>query len=58
MVYAAKLTILEALKVNINRAINKISPETLGKVVKNWTDRMRFVSIGRDDHNPEIIVKT
>ena len=58
MVYADKPTTLEALKVNISRAINKISPEILEKVVKNWTDRMRFVTISRGSHMLEINFKT
>ena len=41
MVYPDKPIILEVLEVNINRTINKIKPEILEKVVKNWTDRMR-----------------
>ena len=34
MVYADKPTTLEALEVNINRAIDEIRPEILEKVVK------------------------
>ena len=55
MAYADKPTILEALEVDINRAIIEIRPEILKKVVKNWTGRMRFVMIIRGGHMLEII---
>ena len=58
MVYADKPTSLKALEVNINRPINEIRPKLLEKVVKNWTDQMRFVTISRGGHIPEIIFKT
>ena len=58
MVYADKPTTLKALEANINRAINEIRPEILDKVVKNWTDRMRLVTISHGGHMPEIIFKT
>ena len=57
MVYVDKPTTLEALEVNINWAINEIRPEILENVVKNWTDRIRFVTISRGGHMPEIIFK-
>ena len=58
MVYDDKPTTLEALKVDINQAINRIRPEILEKVVKNWTDQTCFVKIIRGRHIPVIIVKT
>ena len=58
MVYADKPITLEALEVNINRAINEIRPEILEKVDKNWTDQMRFSTISHGDHVPEIIFET
>ena len=58
MVNGDKPTTLEALEVNINRAINQMRPEILEKVVKNWTNRMRFLTINRGGHMPEIIFKT
>ena len=57
MIYADKPTTLEALKVNIDWPINGISPEIFWKVVKNWTDSMRFVTSSRGGHMPEIILK-
>ena len=58
MVYADKPTTLEALEVNINRAINEIMLEILEKVDKNWTDWIRFVTISHGGHMPEIIFKS
>ena len=47
MVYADKPTTLEAFEDNINQVIDEIRPEISEKVIKNWTDRMRFVTISR-----------
>ena len=58
MVYADKSTTLEALEVNIKRAINEIRPGISEKVVKNGTDQMGFVTISRAGHMFEIIFKT
>ena len=46
------------MEININRAINEIRPEILGKVVKNWFEWMRFVAISYGGHMPEISFKT
>lgn len=58
MVYANKPTTLEALEANIQQAIYEIKPEILEKVVKNWTERMRFVTISRGGHMPEVMFKS
>ena len=58
MVNADKPTILETMEVNINRAINEIRPVILEKVVKSWTDRMRFVTISHGGPILEITFKT
>ena len=53
-----KPTTLEALEVNIYRAINEIRSEILEKGVQNWTDYLRLATISRGSHMPEIIFKT
>ena len=53
--YADKPKILEVLDVNINQAVYEIRPEILEKVVRNRTDRMRFLTISRNSHMPEIM---
>ena len=58
MFYADKPTTLETLEVNINRVINEARSEVFQKVVYNWTDQMRFVTISRGGYVPRIIFKT
>ena len=58
MVYADIPTTLKALEVYINLVINEIRPEIFEKVVKNWTNQMRFVTTSLGGHMPEIIFKT
>jgi Helix-turn-helix domain (DUF4817) len=58
LVYVDKPTTLEALEANITGVINEITPKMLEKVMKNWTDRMDYVTASRGAHLPDIIFKT
>ena len=58
MPYAEKPITLKVSEVNINLVINEIKPKILENVVKNWTNRMRFVTICRGGHMPKITCKT
>jgi hypothetical protein len=57
-VYADKPLTLDHLEANIRRVIANIRPQTLEKVVENWTSRLRFIRASRGAHMPEIIFKT
>ncbi|GFX42610.1 uncharacterized protein TNCV_261451 [Trichonephila clavipes] len=57
LVYADKPQTLDHLEDNIRRIIADIRPQTLEKVIENWTSRLDYIRASRGSHMPEIIFK-
>ncbi|GFU87241.1 DUF4817 domain-containing protein [Trichonephila clavipes] len=57
LVYADKPQTLDYLEDNIRRVIADIRPQTLGRVIENWTSRLDYIRASRVSHMPEIIFK-
>ena len=53
--YADKPETIDTLKDNIREAIVKIQLYTIDKVLKNWTDRVRYCMASKGSHLNEII---
>ncbi|GFW11628.1 putative transposable element [Trichonephila clavipes] len=57
LVYADKPQTLDHLEDNICRVIADIRPQTLEKVIENWTFRLDYIRASHGSHMPEIIFK-
>ncbi|GFX37127.1 putative DD41D transposase [Trichonephila clavipes] len=57
LVYADELQTLVHLEDNIRSVIADIRPQTLEKVIKNWTSRLDYIRASRGSPMPEIIFK-
>ncbi|GFW98938.1 uncharacterized protein TNCV_4655651 [Trichonephila clavipes] len=57
LVYADTPQTLDHLEDNIRRAIADIRPQTLEKVIENWTSRLDYIRASRGSPMPEIIYK-
>lgn len=57
-VYANKPQSTDALKVNITQAIAQIKPDLCGRVIENWTTRIRATVRSRGGHLNDIIFHT
>ncbi|GFW48944.1 DUF4817 domain-containing protein [Trichonephila clavipes] len=57
LVYADKPQTLDYLEDTIHRVIADIRPQTLEKVIENWTSRLDYIRASRGSHMPEIIFK-
>ncbi|GFW16627.1 transposase [Trichonephila clavipes] len=57
LVYADKPQTLDHLEDNIRRVIADIWPQTLEKVIENWTSRLDYIRASRGSPMPEIIFK-
>ena len=57
-VYTNKPQSTDALKVNIAQAIAEIQPELCGRVVENWTTRIRATVRSRGGHLNDVIFHT
>ncbi|GFX47838.1 putative LOC100569746 [Trichonephila clavipes] len=57
LIYADKPQTLDHLEDNIRRVIADIRPQTLEKVIENWTSRLNYIRASRGSHMPEIIIK-
>ncbi|GFT83772.1 putative transposable element [Trichonephila clavipes] len=57
LVYADKPQTLDHLEDNIRRVIADIRPQTLEKVIENWTSRLDYIRARRGSPIPEIIFK-
>ncbi|GFU95047.1 hypothetical protein TNCV_4138311 [Trichonephila clavipes] len=57
LVYADKPQTLDHLEDNIRRVIADIRPQTLEKVIENWTSRLDNIRASRGSHMSEIIFK-
>ncbi|GFY26280.1 hypothetical protein TNCV_24781 [Trichonephila clavipes] len=57
LVYADKPQTLDHLEDNIRRVIADIRPQTLEKVIENWTSRLDYIRASRGSPMPEIIFK-
>lgn len=53
--YANNPEKIHALKANINQAIRELQPETINKVLQNWSDRMRYCEASRGGHLNEVV---
>lgn len=54
-VYANKPQSTDALKVNITQAISQIQPDLCGRVIENWTTRVRATIRSRGGHLNDVI---
>ncbi|GFX04989.1 putative DD41D transposase [Trichonephila clavipes] len=52
LVYADKPQTLYHLEDNIHRVIADIRPQTLDKVIENWTSRLECIRVSRGSHMP------
>ncbi|GFT42355.1 uncharacterized protein TNCV_1786461 [Trichonephila clavipes] len=57
LVYADKPQTLDHLEDNIRRVIADIRPQTLEKVIENWTPRLDYIRASRGSPMQEIIFK-
>ncbi|GFV37568.1 hypothetical protein TNCV_4981901 [Trichonephila clavipes] len=57
LVYADKPQTLDHLEGNIRRVIADIRPQTLKKVIENWTSRLDYIRASHGSHMSEIIFK-
>ncbi|GFV68669.1 uncharacterized protein TNCV_4883681 [Trichonephila clavipes] len=57
LVYADKPQTLDHLEDNIRRVIADIRPQTLEKVIENWTSRLDYIRASHGSPMPEIIFK-
>ncbi|GFT53243.1 uncharacterized protein K02A2.6 [Trichonephila clavipes] len=57
LVYEDKPQTFDHLEDNIRRVIADIRPQTLEKVIENWTSRLDYIRASRGSHMPEIIFK-
>lgn len=57
-VYANKPQSTDALKANITNAIAQIQPDLCGRVIKNWTTRIRATVRSRGGHLNDVIFHT
>ena len=57
LVYANKPQTIDALEINIERAIGDIRADLCEKVCKNWAHRMQILKASRGAHMKEILFK-
>ncbi|GFV87594.1 transposable element Tcb1 transposase [Trichonephila clavipes] len=57
LVYADKPQTLDHLEDSICRVIANTRPQTLKKVIENWTSRLDYIRASHGSHMPEIIFK-
>ncbi|GFV62686.1 transposable element Tcb2 transposase [Trichonephila clavipes] len=57
LVYADEPQTLDHLEDNIRLVIADIRPQTLEKVIENWTSRLDYIRASSGSHMPEIIFK-
>lgn len=58
LVYANKPRTIDALKLNIERCINEITPDLLHKVTENWVHRIRSCNRSQGGHLNNVLFKT